>query len=116
MLLLRQSTTVTVKIGPFLDKTDGVTEEIALNPTVQVSKNGGVFANRNSATAITHDGNGWYAVELNTTDTNTLGRLQVRVHAAATHLPVWHEFMVLPDNVFNSLVNNTDSLSVDVAQ
>ena len=91
---LKQSTTVTVQVGPFLNKTDGVTEKTALSPTVQISKNGGTFAARNSATAITHDANGWYKVELDATDTDTLGRLQLKVHAAATHLPVWHEYMV----------------------
>jgi hypothetical protein len=110
---LRQSTTVTVKIGPFLDKGDGVTEETGLSPTVKLAKNGGTIADRNSATAITHDALGWYAVELNTTDTGTLGRLTVLVHAAATHLPVWEHFMILPAAVYDSLVLGTDLLPVD---
>ena len=51
---LKQSTAVTIRMGPFLDKTDGVTEETALglaSTDVQLSKAGGAFANKNDATA-----------------------------------------------------------------
>lgn len=115
MLWLRQSTTTTVKLGPFLDKSDGVTEETGLSPTVKLTKNGGTIADRSSGTAITHDTLGWYSVELNATDTNTLGRLRVLVHAAATHLPVWENYMVLPAAVYDSLILGTDLLPVDAA-
>lgn len=114
--LLKQSTVITVQLGPAVDKTDGVTEEIALAPTVEVSKNGAVFAARSSVTAIAHDQNGWYRVELDATDTNTLGRLVVKFDDAATHLPVWHEFLVVPANVYDSLVGGTDKLQADVAE
>lgn len=116
MLYLKQSTTTTIRMGPFVDKTDGVTPETALSPSVKVSKNGGVFAARNSATAITHDTDGYYSVELNGTDTNTLGRLQVVATDSANHLAVYHEFTILVANVFDSLIGNTDLLLVDVSQ
>ena len=87
-------------LGPFLDKTDGVTEETGLSPTVEVSKNGGAFGARNDATAIAHDSNGWYTVVLDATDTGTLGILTVKVDAAATHLPVWKEYSVVHANVY----------------
>jgi hypothetical protein len=109
---LKQSTAVTVRLGPFLDKADGVTEEDALTPTVEVSKNHGAFAARNSATAIAHDAAGWYSVPLDTTDTGTLGPLLVKSDDAANHLPVWREFVVLPANVYDSLVAGTDNLDV----
>jgi hypothetical protein len=115
-LYLKQSTTTNIKVGPFVDKTDGVTVESALTPTVQLSKNGGALATRNSATATAHDANGWYTVELNTTDTNTLGRLQVAVTDAATHLPVLQNYTVLPANVFDSLIGGSDLLQVDLQE
>lgn len=102
-MFLKQSTTVTIRMGPALDATDGVTEETALSPTVEVSKNHGAFAARNSATAITHDSNGWYAVELNATDTNTVGKMIAKFDDAATHLPVWHEFWVIEEAIFDAL-------------
>lgn len=119
MSLLKQSTSVTLRIGPFLDKTDGVTEETALGlaaTDVQISKAGGAFANKSDATAPAHDSDGWYSCVLNATDTGTVGRLVVKVHDSTTHLPVWHEFMVLPANAYDSLVGGTDTLQADVTQ
>lgn len=113
---LKQSTTVTVRLGPFLDKTDGVTEETGAAPTVEVSKNHAAFGARNSATAITHDSNGWFAVELNGTDTGTVGPLIIKADSAADFLPVWREFMVVPAAVYDSLVGGTDTLPADVTQ
>jgi hypothetical protein len=116
MRLLKQSTAVTIRMGPALDKTDGITEETALTLTVEVSKNNGAFAARNSAGAISHDSNGWYAVPLDATDTGILGPFIAKFDDAATHLPVWHEFMVLPAMVYDSLVAGSDTLQADVVQ
>lgn len=112
---LKQSTTVTVNVGPFVDKDDGVVEETGLSPTVQISKNGGTFANRNSATSITHDADGWYKVELDATDTNTLGRLVLKVQDEATHLPVWKEFMIVSGNYYDTKYGS-DMFAVNAAQ
>lgn len=111
--LLRQSTTVTIDMGPALDRADAYTEETGLSPTVYLSKAGGAQAARNSATAITHDARGYYRVELNATDTGTLGMLRALFHDSATHLPVWEYFMVIPSNVYDSLVAGSDNLEVD---
>lgn len=116
MSFLKQSTTITLRLGPALSQTDGVTERTALSPTVELSKAGGAFAARNSATAIAHDSNGWYSVELNATDTNTVGPLFVKFDDSANHLPVWHMFTVLPANVYDSLIGGTDVLDVSVTQ
>lgn len=70
-------------------------------------RNHGSYAARNSATATAHDAEGWYSCELNATDTNTLGPLTVKAHAAATHLPVWREFLVVPASVYDALVSGT---------
>lgn len=118
--LLRYNTTITVKIGPFLDMTNGVTEETGLagTMTVYLSKNGATFAVRSSATAITHDTgrSGWYAVELNGTDTQSVGRLVLTVQDSATHLPVWHEYEVLPQVVFDAFVAGTSYFGANVMQ
>ena len=116
MMFLKQSTTVTLRVGPFLDKTDGVTEKTALSPVVEISKNNGAFAARGSATAITHDSNGWYAVELNATDTGTLGPFVLKSDDSATYLPVYQTYMVLPANVYDSFVAGTANLSVDATK
>jgi hypothetical protein len=116
MAWLKKSTTVTIRLGPFLDKTDGVTEKTGLTPTVTISKGHAAFGARNSATAVTHDANGWYAVELDATDTGTIGKLIAKSNDSTTYLPVWAEFDVIPALVYDALVGGTDTLPVDVTQ
>jgi len=114
MSWLRQSTSVTVIIGPFLDATTGVDEETGLTPGVELSKAGGAFASANDGT-VSHDAEGWYTCDLDETDTNTLGRLVLKAQDSANHLPVWHEFEVVPVNVWDSYFS-TDKLQVDVRE
>lgn len=97
MQWLKQSTAATVKLGPFVDSTDGVTAETALTISqadIRLSKNGGDIAQSNNAAGATHDELGYYDVPLDTTDTNTLGRLDVIVSESGA-LPVFRSFMVL---------------------
>jgi hypothetical protein len=113
MMYLKQSTAVTAKIGPFLDSTDGVTAEGALTveqADVRLSKNGGNIAQKNDASACTHDELGYYDCPLDATDTGTLGRLQLMISSAGA-LPVWHDFMVVTANVYDTLCS-TDNLDV----
>jgi hypothetical protein len=114
---LKQSTAATVKMGPFLDATDGDTEMTGLTISqadIRVSKNGGAFAQTNNATGATHDENGFYGVPLDTTDTGTLGRLKVFIHEA-TALSVWQDFMVVPANVWDSFFG-ADALQVHAVE
>ncbi len=110
-MYLKQSTTVYVHLGPFVDDTDGKTAETALSITAYLSKAGAAAAARNSATGISHDRDGYYRVELNTTDTNTLGPLRV-FSSTSGALPVWSTFTVLPANVYDSLIAGSDALQV----
>lgn len=117
MKILKQSTAVTVKVGPFLDSTDGITAETALTLSQSdclLSKNHGAFAQKNDANAATHDAGGWYACALNATDTNTLGPLKLSIQESGA-VPVWDEWLVLPANVFDSLMG-TDLLQVDTRE
>lgn len=116
--LLKQSTAITVKLGPFVDETDGYTAETALTigqADIRLSKNGGDFAQTNDATGATHDESGWYGLPLDSTDTGTLGRLTVYVHESGAR-PVWREFMVVPANVYDSLISGSDYLQTDVQE
>jgi hypothetical protein len=118
MLLLKQSTSVTVKIGPFVDEDDGKTAETGLTISqadVRLSMNGGNMAQKNESSACTHDELGVYGCPIDTTDTGTLGRLQLFVHESGA-LPVWHEFMVIPANEYDSLVSGSDALQVDAVE
>jgi len=115
MNILKQSTAATIKLGPFIDDTDGKTAETALTiaqADVRLSKNGGDFAQKNSTTSATHDENGYYDIPLDATDTGTLGRLQVAVSKSGA-LPVWQDFLIVTANVYDTLCS-TDSLDVNV--
>ena len=106
---LKQSTAVTVKIGPFVDSTDGNTDETGLTiaqADVRLSKNGGDFAQKTEATSCTHDELGWYGCPIDATDTATLGRLQLMAHASGA-LPVWHEFNVISANEYDHKYGST---------
>ena len=115
---LKQSTATDVELGPFIDSTDGATVETGLTISqadCQLIKNGGAAAQKNDATSATHLAGGHYKVPLNTTDTNTLGRLRLYVNESGA-LPVWRDFMVLPANTYDSLVGGSDYLDVSAVQ
>ena len=114
---LRQSTAATLLLGPFLDETDGKTAETALTiaqADVRLSKNGGNMAQKSEATSCTHDELGYYGCPVNTTDTNTLGRLKVMVHESGA-LPVWETYMVVTQQYWDSKYS-IDRLQVDVRE
>ena len=65
MNILKQSTAATVKLGPFIDDSDGKTAETALTiaqADIRLSKNGGDFAQTNNTAGATHDENGYYDI------------------------------------------------------
>jgi hypothetical protein len=113
---LKQSTSVDVPIGPFVDSTDGVTAETSLTitqPDIRLKKNGGAWAQKNAAQTLSHEENGYYEVTLDATDTNTLGLLRLAVNESGA-MPIWEDFMVLSANVYDSLIGGGDTLDVQV--
>ncbi len=107
--LLKQATATTILLGPFLDDTDGKTAETGLTISqadVLLWKEGGTtLAQKNESTACTHRSNGLYTCPINATDTNTLGVLSVSV-AESGALPVRHDYLVVPADVYEILVNS----------
>lgn len=125
MFFLKEDTAVDIKLGPFVDKGDGVAYETGMAAAmdhattgVRLSKNGGAFADRNEGTEPSYDAFGYYLVKLDTTDTNTPGRLKVIFGDAAVCLPCEANFQVVHANVFDSLLAAaaTDYLQVDQLQ
>jgi hypothetical protein len=118
MMYLKQSTALSVKLGQYVDATDGFTAETAIaDLTITLSKNGGALAARSSATAIAHDASGWYTVPLDATDTATLGDLLIFGRSPTVgHRPVHIRATVLAANVYDSLIGGGDLLSVNVEQ
>ena len=116
MYILKQSTAVTVKTRPFLSSSDAATAMTALTiaqADVILFKNNGAGAQKNDSSSATHDTGGVYGVPLNTTDTGTLGPLQMLVNKSSA-LPMYKEWMVVPSNVYNALVANSGYLNVNV--
>jgi hypothetical protein len=107
---LKQSTTVTVQFGPFLDETDAKTPETALTipqSEVMLSKNAGTYAQKNSTGASAHLNHGFYSVSFDATDTNTVGHMRGQIFMAGA-LPVWEDFEVLSPNAYDALIGVGD--------
>lgn len=112
---LRAGTATQVAIGPFLDGTDGVTEETGLDVT---EWDCGLIKHADSSMAETsltitatsgdndaaHVANGNYSLELTATDTATVGRLRVSCShgTPATFIPVWEDFEVISADVWDA--------------
>ncbi len=117
MIELRQSTAVDVLVGPFVDDTDGKTEEGALTISqgdVLLSKNGQALAQKNDSTACAFDDHGCYNCELDTTDTGTLGSIVLVIYESGA-LPVRHEYMVVSQNYWDTKYS-TEKFDVNVAE
>jgi hypothetical protein len=130
---LRANTATIVTVGPFYDKTDGVTIENSLTITNEkitmvVDNNDGsaptiVLDNVTGATSGTdNDLNyisgcdaGLMQLELSAANTNYAGkRVMLTITDAANHVPVFHEFTILPANVYDSLCLGTEKLKTDI--
>lgn len=131
MRYLRTNTATRITVGPFLDKTDGITPEVALTVTSEkltlMVDDGGVptlvldaaptaSGGANDMVHVTSDDAGFYDLELAAANVNYLGRAMLSLNDVATHCPVFHEFMILPANVYDALVLGTDLLEVDTQQ
>ncbi len=127
MRYLRTNTAIRLTVGPFLDKTDGITPEVALTvtnchltlmvdtadvPTLVLDANATASAGSNDMVHVTNDDAGFYDLELTAAQLNYLGRALLSINDVATHCPVFHEFMLLPANVYDALVLGTDALQV----
>lgn len=130
MRFLKQNTATRVTVGPFLDVTDAKTPEVALTatnekltfvvddagvPTLVIDANATASAGNNDFVHITGDDAGYYDLELTAAQTNYVGRAALSINYVTDHLPVFHEFMIVPANVYDSFFG-TDTLWVDVQE
>jgi hypothetical protein len=116
MQYLKHNAAATIMLGPFVDKTDGVTLKTDATTITDIdhattgiflSKAGGAAEVRHqNVTASVADAYGMMKVTLDTTDTNTIGMLDVLFAKAATYLPVHKQFMVLPASVYDAWVEH----------
>ena len=131
MRFLKTNTAVRVTIGPFLDKTDGITPEVALTatnekltfmvdtggvPTLVLDVNATASGGNNDMVHVTGDDAGFYDLELAAANVNYVGPAMLSINYVTDHCPVFHEFMILPAVVYDSLVGGTDTLQTDMIQ
>ena len=119
MIPLKKSTaSQEVLLGPFLDDTTGKDAETLLsiaNTDIKLWKAGGTSEVSKNSNGATHIASGRYYAVLDATDTDTEGPLLINVHVSGA-LPVRLECVVLPANVYDSLIGGTDNLEVDAIQ
>jgi hypothetical protein len=120
MRFLRTNTAVIITVGPFYDKTDGVTIETGLTITneritltadtdagsaptnILDNVTGATSGTSNDLNYITGNDAGMMQLELSASDTNRLGRMMLSITDAANHVPVFHEFMVMPALIYDT--------------
>ncbi len=105
-MFLRQGTSSQeILLGRFVDSTDGDSEETGLsiaNTDIKIWREGATtLASKNSGGA-THIANGNYYCVLDSTDTATLGKMEVHVHVSGA-LSVKREFMVMSGDVYDAM-------------
>lgn len=114
---LRRNTATRVTVGPFYDKTDGLTPETGITvtsckltlvvddagvPTLVLDTAPTASGGANDMVHITGDDSGYYDLELAAANVNYLGRAVLSLTDAATHLPVFHEFMILEEGAYDA--------------
>lgn len=102
MQLLKQSTAATVIVGPVLDA-DGAAVTTATATNFSIAKNGTVAAL--TTETVTHSANGYYTISLTTTNTNTLGRLDIFVNASTMSMAN-HRYDILVAATYDAIVTN----------
>lgn len=131
MRFLRTNTAIRLTVGPFMDATNGVTPEIALTvtncrltlmvddgnvPTKVLDDPATASGGNNDMIHVSGDTAGFYDLELTAGQLAFVGRAMLAITDAATHCPVFHEFMILPTVVYDSFVLGTDIFQTDVTQ
>lgn len=134
MRFLRSNTAVLMSVGPFYDRTDGVTIETALTITneritltadtdagsaptnILDNVTGATSGTANDLNYITGNDAGLMQLELAAADVNRVGRMFLSITDAANHVPVFHELFVLPQAIYDWLTGAIVPLPANVTQ
>jgi len=117
---IQANTEIKVRMGPFIDVTNGFTPETgitlgAADEAELLKTNGAATVDISARTwAAVTACDGWYDLTLTTTDTNTEGQLTVVVQDDSVCLPVHCHFMVLAQAAYISKYTAKDSGFMDV--
>ena len=103
-MLAKQSTALTVVVGPILDST-GAEYASAVIGDLSISKNGGTLTAMASAATLTYIANGMYTLVTTTGNMDTLGAVQVTCNKATYQMPKM-ERNVVPASVYDAIITN----------
>ena len=125
---LKTNTATRITVGPFLDKTDGITPEVALTatnekltlvvdtagvPTLVLDANATASGGSNDMVHITNDDAGYYDLELTAAQLNYLGNAKLSINYVTDHLPVFHELNIVSAQYWDAKYGS-GNLSADV--
>ena len=123
MLYLKADTITEVTVGPAVAVGDGFTPVTNLVGSsadeFEIIKHGATTTTTIAGTLAAITGaDGYYALDLSATDTNTEGRLVLLINDDSLILPIRLEYMVVNANVYDSLfaAAATDYLQIDAIQ
>ena len=103
-MIAKQSTALTVVVGPILDST-GAEYASAVIGDLSISKNGGTLTAMASAATLTYIANGMYTLVTTTANMDTLGAVQVTCNKATYQMPKM-ERNVVPSSVYDAIITN----------
>lgn len=116
MILLEQSTSALIHIGPILG-----TNFLTVQTGVTLSSGTAELFKEGSSSAVAIHGNTWahinggvYALTLTSSDTNTAGSLLIHIHAASTQ-PITVRGLVVPSSVYDGMLSAT-GLPADITK
>jgi hypothetical protein len=117
MRYLRQNTATRVTVGPFIAVANGTTPLTAITatsehlnwvvddagvPTLVIDTTATASAGNNDLVFITGSNAGYCDLELTAAQTNYVGRACLSINFVTDHLPVFHEFMIMPALVYDT--------------
>jgi hypothetical protein len=119
-LVLKQSTSIDIRIGPFVDATDGVTPEtvVSLGSADQaevLKANGATTAAMGGAFAAVSGCDGWYNYTVAAGDVDTVGEVVFVVQDSDLCLPVFTRATVVEENVYVAWYAASAAAGTDLA-
>lgn len=107
---LRQSTSIIVAVGPFVSSSNGLTRLSAL--VLSATDRASIIKANTSAAALNISARTWsaivsaeghYALTVSATDADTVGALRVNIADDSECLPVYNDFYVLEEAIYDAL-------------
>ncbi len=119
MLILKQSTSVDIRMGPFVDATTGVDPEVGVvlasaDQAEVLKANGAATVAMAGTFAAVTGADGWYDYTCAAGDVDTIGEVVFVVQDSSVCLPVFTRAQVVEESVYDSLFASGSSDIADI--